>query len=289
MTGQLLPHNLQLVYDWMVEIVLSSSYIQADESLIKVLQGSKKGTHQGYMWVYHSPPDNIVFFDYQKGRDQSGPKKLLQSFKGIVQADGYEVYDTTAKALNLTLSGCMAHARRKFDEALSNDKARAEIMITIIRQLYAIERDIKDKTPEEIYLIRQIQSVPVLEKMEKWMKQQLYSVTPSSPIGIAISYSIARWDKLRLYTEFGYLLIDNNQVENAIRPLALGRKNYLFAGSHQSAQRIAMMMYTITSTCKKLDINPQQYMEYLLTELPYAEQTTLMTCCHRIIKPIFLI
>lgn len=257
------------VYDQMVKKVLSGNYLQVDESPIKVLQGSegKQGTHQGYLWVYHSPPDNIVFFDYRKGRDQSGPKQLLESFNGIIQTDGYNVYEAIAPGLNITLSGCMAHARRKFDEAKSNDRKRSEEMLDMIQALYAIERELKGKDAQTISIGRKDLAEPILEKMYIWMKEQAPYVTPESLIGKAIRYSLERWDKLKLYTQHSHLHIDNNAVENAIRPVALGRKNYLFAGSHESAQRIAMM-YTITATCKKLSIDPQHYIEHLLSELP---------------------
>ncbi len=264
------------VYDQMVKKVLSGNYLQVDESPIKVLQGSeaKQGIHQGYLWVYHSPPDDIVFFDYRKGRDQSGPKELLESFNGIIQTDGYNVYEAIAPGLNITLSGCMAHARRKFDEAKGNDRKRAEEMLDMIQALYAIERELKDKDSETIRTQRRDQSEPMLEKMHIWMKKQAPYVTPESLIGKAIRYSLERWDKLKLYTQHSHLRIDNNAVENTIRPVALGRKNYLFAGSHESAQRIAMM-YTITATCKKLNIDPQHYIEHLLTELPKRNANTI--------------
>lgn len=260
---------LKIIYDKIVERVLRSLYIQADESPLEVLQGSetKKGTHRGYLWVYHSPPDGIVFFDYRKGRDQSGPKELLKNFKGILQTDGYGVYDAIAALLDIILGGCMAHARRKFDEAKANDKKRAEHILNLIQALYAIERDIKDKETADIYSARQSRSVPILEQMHQWMKEQAAQVTPQSAIAKAIRYSMERWDKLILYTQHGHMHIDNNAIENAIRPLALGRKNFLFAGSHESAQRIAIV-YTITGTCKKLGIDPQTYIELLLNELP---------------------
>jgi len=257
------------IYELIVQKVLMSHYVQIDETPIKVLLGSegKKGAHQGYLWVYHSPPDNIVFFDYRKGRDQSGPKELLKSFNGIVQSDGYRVYDAVAPGYGIEQCACMAHARRKFDESKNNDKKRALEMLDMIQALYAIERDIKDKGETIIYAERQDKSIPILDKMHAWMKEQAPHVLPESAIGNAIRYSLERWDKLKRYTEQGYLQIDNNAVENAIRPVALGRKNYLFAGSSDSAHRIAMM-YTLTSTCKKLDVNPQIYLEYLLNELP---------------------
>jgi transposase len=260
---------VRAIYDLIVKKVIASGYIQVDESPIKVLQGSeaKKGTHRGYLWVYHSPPDNIVFFDYRKGRDQSGPRELLKDFSGFLQSDGYQLYEAISVELAVILSGCMAHARRKFDEAKSNDKQRAEAMLDMFQALYAIEAEIKDNSPEIIYTERQRQALPILEQMHRWMIEQAAQVTPQSAIGKAIRYSFERWDKLTLYAHHAHLKIDNNAVENSIRPVALGRKNYLFAGSHESAQRIAMM-YTITGTCKKLEIDPQQYLEHLLTELP---------------------
>ena len=150
---------------------------------------------------------------------------------------------------------CMAHARRKFYEAQENDAVRATHGLQQIQLLYEIERRIKDLSVDERQRIRNQEAGPILQSLGAWMKQAYTEVLPKSVIGKALGYSIARWDALSLYTTHGKLNIDNNPVENAIRPVAIGRKNYLFAGSHEAAQRSAML-YSLLGTCKLHGINP---------------------------------
>ena len=163
----------------------------------------------------------------------------------------------------------MAHARRKFDEALDNDQQRAEQALTEIQKLYAIERKAKEEhyTHQQRYELRQQEALPILKVLGQWMKDQYQSVLPQSPIGKAIHYSLKRWDKLSLYATDGKLEMDNNLVENAIRPVALGRKNYLFAGSHKAAQNAAML-YSFLGTCKINNINPYEWLENVLSRIP---------------------
>ncbi len=159
----------------------------------------------------------------------------------------------------------MAHARRMFNEALDNDKVRAEYAMGQIQQLYSIERICKEQSLNvaEVTVVRQQKAVPILESLGKWMKDQYIQVTPKSTIGKALAYSIQRWEKLSLYTQDGMLNIDNNPVENSIRPVAIGRKNYLFCGSHEAAQRSAML-YSLLGTCKMHGIEPYAWLKNLL-------------------------
>jgi hypothetical protein len=163
----------------------------------------------------------------------------------------------------------MAHARRKFDEAKSNDNTRAEYALTEIQKLYAIERQAKVDAlpPEQLYVLRQEKSIPVLENLKAWMIENYKAVLPQSTIGQAIFYSLQRWDKLMLYTTDSRLQIDNNLVENAIRPVAIGRKNYLFAGSHNGARRAAML-YSFLGTCKINNVNPFDWLKDILRKIP---------------------
>lgn len=215
---------LERLYAVHCKLVFGGDYIQADETPLKVLDKNKKGTtHQGYLWVYRAPVDNLVIFDYQPGRSGEGPRKCLKDFKGYLQTDGYEVYNAF-DGKEVTLFHCMAHARRKFDEALGNDKQRAEHALTEIQKLYAVERKAKNEnfTPEQRSVLRQEESAPILSALEQWMKSEYSSATPESPIGKAIAYSLRRWEKLSFYVTDGKLEIDNNLVENSIRPVALG-------------------------------------------------------------------
>jgi transposase len=250
--------------------ILKSGYMHADETTIKVLDGSKKGTtHRGYFWVYNNSPGRLVLFDYQDGRSAQAPKELLGNFKGYLQTDGYTVYEDYDGKEGVTLLHCMAHARRKFIEAQKNDDARSAYALEQMQQLYAIERHCKEKnlTDQQKQAVRQQQAVPILEHLGKWMKEQYVQVLPKSPIGQALAYSIERWGKLSIYTTNGMLCIDNNPVENSIRPVAIGRKNYLFAGSHEGAKRSAML-YSLMGTCKMNHVNPFTWLKEVLTKLP---------------------
>ncbi len=261
------------LFDALKAEVLQSNYLHADETPIKVMDKDKKGeTHRGYYWVYQNSIDKIVFFDYQEGRGRDGPMEILQNFRGYLQTDGYSVYDVFDKSRSfgsITLIHCMAHARRMFNEALENDETRAAYAMLQIQKLYAIERNCKEQNLsfDEIKTVRQLESVPILSSLDKWMREQYVQVTPKSTIGKALAYSIERWKKLSHYIENGMLNIDNNPVENSIRPVALGRKNYLFAGSHEAARRSGML-YSLLGTCKMHSIEPYTWLKNILKKIP---------------------
>lgn len=261
--------SLSSLYEAHKKLVLESKYLHVDETGIKVLDETKKGTtHQGFYWVYHNSKDKMVLFDYRPGRGREGPDDILKDFEGYLQADGYTVYEDFEKRPRIQVLNCMAHARRKFVDAQQNDVARAHHALALFQKLYDTERIIKEKelSGEELLQMRQKQSVPVLKELEQWMIEEYPKVTPASVIGKAISYCLRRWKKLSLYTTDAILNIDNNPVENAIRPLAIGRKNYLFAGSHNAAQRSAMV-YSLFSTCRLHNINPYEWLKDVLERM----------------------
>lgn len=251
------------------KMVISSNYLHADETPLKVLDKNKKGTtHRGFYWVYHNSIDNLVWFDYREGRGREGPKEILKDFKGYLQTDGYNVYDIFKENKDITVLHCMAHARRKFFEAKDNNPAVAEYALEQIGLLYAIERKAKEQqlTADEIFELRQAEALPILESLGKWMKETYIKSLPKSTIGKALGYSIERWQELMMYASDGKLNIDNNPVENSIRPVAIGRKNYLFAGSHEAAQRSAML-YSFLGTCKLNSINPFIWLQDVLRRI----------------------
>jgi len=259
---------LEPLYDQLRRKILTSHYLQADETGIKVLDSEKNGsTHQGYLWAYRDVISNLVLFEYQRGRNKEGPAKMLKDFNGFLQTDGYAAYDQFYHRDGITMLHCMAHARRYFKEAEDNDKERSIYALKVFQEVYQIERQIKDFSNEERQKIRQEAIVPALNAFHAWMTEQYRTVTPKSPIGKALEYSMKRWKELALFTTDGQLEIDNNKIENEIRPIALGRKNYLFAGSHESAQRIAMI-YSLLASCKANGINPMTWLSNVLEELP---------------------
>lgn len=262
-------NELTPLYEALKKKVLSSNYLQADETPIKVLDDKKKGeAHRGFYWVYRDPQSGLVLFDYRKGRGREGPSEILKGFEGYLQSDGYSAYENfnTGK---ITLIHCMAHARRYFEHSLDNDRKRAEHALKEIQELYNIERFARENkfTQVERYEVRQKESILILNNMHRWLKENILQVTPKSAIGQAISYSLNRWDKLMIYASDGRLEIDNNLVENSIRPIAIGRKNYLFAGSHDAAQRAAMI-YSLLGTCKLKGVEPFAWLKNVFEILP---------------------
>ena len=260
---------IEPLYQTHKDLVLGSGYIHADETTIRVQDSNKKGTtHQGYYWVYQSHEKKLVLFDYRTGRSREGPQSILKDYKGYLQTDGYQAYDDFDKQPGIIQVNCMAHARRKFSEALPNDKDRASYALGEIQKLYAVDRHLTDNNimGEEKRKYRREHAVPVLKEMSSWLKQEYVKVLPASAIGKAIAYSLKRWDKLSLYATTDVLHIDNNPVENSIRPVAVGRKNYLFAGSHAAAQRAAMF-YSLLATCKNYNVNPYDWLHDILNRI----------------------
>jgi len=257
------------LYELMKKEVLNCDYIQADETTLQVQTRDKPGaTHQGYLWGFRSVVKMIIVFLYEKSRSREGPKKFLKDFKGTIQADGYTGYDCFDETERTTLIGCMAHVRRKYSESLDNDKSRAEYALSKIRELYMIERYARENkfTEEQIKTLRQAQSLPIMKEFERWLIENKVQVMPRSSIGKAISYTLKLWNRLKRYLDNGKYLIDNNLIEQQMRPIALGRHNYMFAGSHNGAQWIAMM-YSFFNTCKMHNIEPYAWMKEVLTRI----------------------
>ena len=265
---QLSPY-MQLMAEHIKQQILKTPYIQQDESTIKVMDGKKKSTHTGYMWVMGSVGINYVCFEYLKGRNKEGPLNNFKDYKGHLQTDAYEVYDILDKTYSdIQHFHCWAHSRRKFVEALGNDKSRSEYALSQIQKLYDIERKCRESNSSHDQRQQERQAAkPILEQFKEWLDKEAVKVTPSSPIGKAIAYLVKRWGKFTKYTDHGNIEIDNNIIENAIRPLALGRKNYLFAGNHDAAVNIGYY-YTIFGTCKALGVNSYDYMVWYLTKVP---------------------
>jgi len=265
------------LYELHKQQILNTGYINVDETGIRVLDDDKKGqSHKGFYWVYHSQELKASLFDYQPGRGREGPNNVLEKYQGFLQTDGYSTYDKIGAKEGIIHLGCMAHARRYFIEARDNDVPRADHALKMFQQLYAIEARIKDLALEgnDKLRLRMHEAVPILNAMKKWMTEEYIQVRPTSPIGKAIAYTLPRMEKLTVYTTNARLNIDNNPVENAIRPVAIGRKNYLFAGSHEAAQRAAMM-YSFFNTCRLHKINPYEWLKDVLERIHLYKSSNL--------------
>ena len=269
---------LELLYEAIKkEVTTVAQYVQADESPMQVLDKpknkQKKGkigkSHRGYQWVYLDVDANLVLFDYREGRGREGPTEVLKDFKGYLQTDGYAVYDAFDKHPDITLLGCMAHARRYFVKAQGNDPKRANYFLAQVQKLYQIEADLREEgaEPDKIKTVRQQKAIPILQHLADWMVAEYPKVLPKSAIGKAINYAHQRWERICRYTLNGNFLIDNNLIENRIRPLALGRKNWLFAGSHHAAKNTAIF-YSIIGSAILNGHDPFKYLFAVLTHLP---------------------
>ena len=246
--------------------VLAYPYIHVDETTLKVIcaeeNKSRQNIHDGYLWCYTNSIKKLVFFDYQHGRGQNCTIGILRDFKGVIQTDGWQVYEKIAvKQKDITQICCLAHARRKFTDAQSYDRELAGYALSRFNELYAIERKCKEQqlNYDQIREARQKESVPILNELHTWMQQQ-YQTLPSAPITAALKYSLERWDRLSYYVNDGILNPDNNPVERNIRPVALGRKNFLFAGSVDGANRLAML-YSLIGTCAMNNVNPYEWLK----------------------------
>lgn len=264
---------LSPLYEALKKEVIQSQYIHVDETGLKVLLGKEhqksKKIHDGYLWCYNNSIRNLVFFDYQPGRGEKCTEGILKDFSGIIQTDGWHVYEgVAARQKEITQICCMAHARRKFVEALPYDKELAEYALTKFSALYEIERNCKQQglSCDEITKVRQDKAVPILDELHQWMISQYKSLLPSAHITSAIGYSLERWERLTYYVKDGMLKPDNNPVERSIRPIAIGRKNYLFAGSHKGAQRLAMI-YSLVGTCSMNNINPYEWLRDAISKI----------------------
>ena len=272
-SGTLVQPLINLLRDRMLEYDI----IQMDETTVQVLkEPGKRAQAKSYIWVQRGgpPAQPVVLYDYDPGRSAGVPKRLLEDFKGYLQTDGYDGYNAVVAANGLTHLGCMAHARRKFTDALkaqgrNKKRGKAHRGLALIRKLYRIEqqaRQLKLKPPER-YAHRQKHARPVCDEIRTWLEEALPQVPPSSATGTALNYLHNEWDKLIRYLDDGRLEIDNNLAENAIRPFVTGRKNWLFSVSVKGVKASANL-YSLIECAKINDLEPYAYLRHVFTELP---------------------
>ncbi|MBN2489545.1 MAG: IS66 family transposase [Planctomycetes bacterium] len=253
---------LLVIYLAMKEGLLKQRYLQADETTIRV-QGMKPGKmHTGYLWGYGVPWGEVV---YEFALDRSGerPLKFLQGFAGhLLQTDAYAGYNEFVRRQDgrVVRLGCWAHVRRKIYEALGEAPERAQILLAAIQRLYRIEREIHGLDPETRARVRQDQARPILVDLKALLEAYQAEALPESLLGRAIAYALGEWPQLERYVEYGEAEIDNNSIEHTLRPVAVGRKNYLFVGSPQGGEAAAVL-YSLITTCKRLGINPWVYLK----------------------------
>ncbi|VAW87175.1 Mobile element protein [hydrothermal vent metagenome] len=269
---------IQPVINLLRERLLSNDILQMDETTVQVLnENGKSAQSKSYLWLQRGGPANqpVVLYDYDPGRGSGVPTRLLDGFTGYFQTDGYSGYNAAVAIHGLTHVGCMAHARRKFSEAVKaqgkkKKKGKAHQGLALIQALYRVEKEARPLNPEARWQHRQTHAQPLLDELRCWLDTALPQVPPMSATGKALRYLNSEWGKLIRYLDDGRLEIDNNGAENAIRPFVVGRKNWLFSTSVKGVKASANL-YSLIETAKANGLEPYAYLRHLFTELPKAE------------------
>ena len=257
------------MYYGLREHMLQFDYLQSDESTVPVINNEKHRTVKGYMWLARAVTEPLVLFHYHEGsRGKEVALQFFGKYRGALGVDGYKVYDLLDKLNGMTVLCCWAHCRRYFDRALNHDRKRAEYALEQIGMLYSVETiaDEEGADYRRRAQIRQELAYPIIRGLEAWALSEIDSVLPKSPIGKALGYLLGHIRQLSRYTMDGRYQIDNNFIENSVRPLALGRKNYLFCGNHDAAESAAVI-YTFVGCCKLANVDVRKWLNYFFTHI----------------------
>jgi len=261
--------------------LLNAPRMHTDDTTMPLIEGGRGRTKTarlwGYLgagarqneegqWVEHAP---AVVFEFTESRESKHPVKFLNDYRGYLQADAYSGYDILYRSGHIVEVGCWAHCRRKFFEIAKTQKAPglAAEAVAWIAKLYRIESAIRGRPPDEKLAVRQAESVPVLSQFKRWLEGHYPTLLPQGPLGLAFGYALKNWHALTRYTDNGILVPDNNLMESAIRPIAMGRKSYLFAAAERGGH-VAATLYSLVGTCKLNRIEPYAYLKDVLRRLP---------------------
>lgn len=259
---------LEPIVEQMKRELLSEPLIQSDDTVMRYQDRSRSGTSgRGYLWAYSKPWAEVVF-EFRTDRSRAGPLGFLAGYHGAVQADGYAGYNELFRNDGVVHVGCMAHVRRKIYESRGEHPEWAELLLAGIQRLYRIERRARRDgvTGKELLELRSGEPRRILGVLGQAMEDLREQVLPKSGFGRAIAYALAQWPSIQRYTEIAEAELDNNGVENAIRPVAVGRRNWLFAGSQSGGQRAATL-YSLITTCKRLEIEPCAYLTDVIARI----------------------
>jgi transposase len=266
---------LQPLYDALWGNMKAGGYVQIDETPVKVLDPEVKGkAAQGYLWFYAVPRGDVIL-EFSRSRGQQVPRQRLQGFQGTIQTDAYEVYQALErKDAALQRIACLAHARRGFYQALKESVTEAVWFIRQIRQLYRLEDQIREADPAERYRFRQEQAPSFWEALKKHAEELQPQLLPKSTLGKAVNYFLSEYEALLGYLQDGRYEIDNNLIENDIRPTAVGRRRWLFIGHPEAGWRSAVI-YSILLSCRRRGLNPREYLTNVLARLPSMKITQI--------------
>ena len=270
---------LRPLYEELKREVFSCDYVQADETTVPVINREKHKADKEYLWMVRSVMERLVIFYYDDGSRAGVVIESLANqykYRGYLQCDGFVGYETAFKANpDVRLVNCLAHIRRHFEQALDENKEMAEHGLAQIQHIYKIERccDKAGLSYDERKAKRRELAVPVMEAMKVWMETEGIRYSPNSQAGKAITYAYTRWENMMRCLEDGRLFWDNNLAENAIRPITLGRKNYLFCGNHGAAANMSVIC-SLLATCKAHDVNPREYLNDVIARMPGLKKAT---------------
>ena len=265
---------LKPLYEVLKSEVMKADYVQADETTTPVINKETHKAAKEYLWMVRAVMERLVLFHYDQGSRAGAVIESLANrynFKGYLQCDGFAGYETAFKTNpDVLLINCMVHIRRHLEQALDENRPMAEHGLKEIQHLYKIEHmcDDAQMSFDERKAKRQELSKPIMEAMKLWMETEGVKYSESSLTGKAITYAYTRWDNMMRYLDDGRLLLDNNLAENEIRPVTLGRKNYLFCGNHEAAQNMAVVC-SLLATCRNHDVNPRDYLNDIISQMPY--------------------
>jgi len=267
---------LSPLYMLMKAEVLRSQIIWTDDTPVKMQDRSHdKNIREARVWVYIGDRlHSFTVFDFTESRKRDGPKTFLDEFVGFLQADAFAGYDCIYAGGQVTEVACHAHARRKFFEALETNKFLCSVALNIIRHLYLLEKKAAQMSPEDRMVLRLEKAKPALRAYKTWLDWQKVRALPKSPFGKAVTYALNNWDALCIYVQNPELTIDNNRSERALRAVAIGRKNWLFAGSREGG-RTAAVLSTVIASCKQHNINPQQYLKDVIGRICSGDASDL--------------
>lgn len=257
--------------------VKQSQVIHTDDTTVPIQSPGQKQCRKGRVWCYLGDDANpYTVYEYTPSRKRDGPAGWLAGFTGYLQADAYGGYDGIYAHGGVTEVACWAHARRKFFEAKETDSQRAAQILALVRELYGIEREAKEQACDDAgrLALRQLRSVPVLARIKTWLDAEKEIVLPRSPMAAAITYAQNQWAALGVYATQGFLNIDNNAAERAMKRVAIGRKNWLFAGHDQAAQHHATL-WSLIASAERCGVDPQRYLTSVLAKLPFTPATEL--------------
>lgn len=265
---------LEPLYEVLKQEVLDTDYLQVDETTLPVISKESRMAKKEYLWAVRSVMKKLLFFHYDDGsRSRETASSLLKSFSGYLQSDGWQAYNVFDKEERVCLVSCIVHMRRYYEKALNENKSLAGYFLKEVQNLYRIERmaDEREMSFEERAKLRRELAEPIMLSLEEWMCRTYRTVLPKSLIGEAISYTYRRWGRMKNYLLDGRLKLDNNLCENAVRPIALSRKNFLFCGNHEAAGNTAVIC-SFLGSCKEQGVNPREWLTDVIGKMPYYQK-----------------